>query len=89
MNQLYRIETEDRHGRFGEYELRASSVAEAEAIAAKPENIMNGSFVVNVIPIKQSQYDDGWKPQTRNYDAMWGVSGYYSDDNGIDIRDRD
>ena len=53
---LYRIETEDRYGRFDEYELRASSVAEAEAIAAKPENIINGSFVVNVIPIEKSQY---------------------------------
>lgn len=64
---LYRIETEDRQGILGEYELRAGSVADAEAIAAKPENIVNGSFVVNVIPIKQSQYDDGWNPQTRSY----------------------
>ena len=24
-----------------------------------------------------------------NYDEMWGVSGYYNDNDGFDIRDRD
>ena len=24
-----------------------------------------------------------------NYDEMWGVSGYYNDNDGNDIRDRD
>ena len=24
-----------------------------------------------------------------NYDKMWGVSGYYNDNDGNDIRDRD
>jgi len=29
------------------------------------------------------------KPTRPNYDEMWNVSGYYNDDEGNDIRDRD
>ena len=29
------------------------------------------------------------RPQPVNYDKEWGVSGYYKDDDGRDIRDRD
>ena len=29
------------------------------------------------------------KPERIDYDAMWGVSGYYNDNDGNDIRDRD
>ena len=29
------------------------------------------------------------QPERIDYDAMWGVSGYYNDDEGNDIRDRD
>ena len=29
------------------------------------------------------------KPTRTNYDEMWGVSGYYNDNDGNDIRDRD
>ena len=41
---------------------------------------------------KQTHYDT---PQGKvaypkvNYDKMWNVSGYYNDDEGNDIRDRD
>ena len=41
---------------------------------------------------KQTHYDT---PQGKvaypkvNYDKMWNVSGYYNDENGNDIRDRD
>jgi len=32
----------------------------------------------------------GPKPYPKvNYDKMWNVSGYYNDDEGNDIRDRD
>ena len=34
----------------------------------------------DMMPTSQEVYD---------YDGMWGVSGYYNDNDGNDIRDRD
>tara|TARA_Y100000004_G_scaffold179899_1_gene223997 strand:+ start:1605 stop:1754 length:150 start_codon:yes stop_codon:yes gene_type:complete len=34
----------------------------------------------DMMPTSEEAYD---------YDSMWGVSGYYNDNNGNDIRDRD
>ena len=51
MKKTFRIETEDRYGRFDEYEVQANSKAEAEAIANKPVNVINGSVVINVIEL--------------------------------------
>ena len=48
----YRIETEDRYGRLYDYELQATSKAEAEAIAEKPINTFNGSIVTRVVQVK-------------------------------------
>ena len=48
----YRIETEDRYGRLYDYELQATSKAEAEAIAEKPINTFNGSIVTRVVEVK-------------------------------------
>ena len=44
----FRIETEDRYGRSDEYEVQANNKAEAEAIANKPVNVVNGSVVVSI-----------------------------------------
>ena len=51
MKNTFRIETEDRYGRFSEYEVQASNKAEAEAIANKPVNVVDGSIVINVIEL--------------------------------------
>ena len=54
----YRIETEDRYGRFYDYELQATSKAEAEAIAEKPINTFNGSIVTKVVQITFNEPDN-------------------------------
>ena len=48
----FRIETEDRYGRFYDYDVQATSKAEAEAIAEKPINTFNGSIVTRVVEVK-------------------------------------
>ena len=40
--------TEDRYGRFSDYEVQANSKTEAEAIANKPENVVDGSIVISI-----------------------------------------
>ena len=50
-NKTYLIQTEDRYGRSDEYEVQASNKAEAEAIANKPVNVVDGSIVLNVIEL--------------------------------------
>jgi hypothetical protein len=42
------FQTEDRYGRFSDYEVKAANKAEAEAIANKPENVVDGSIVVSI-----------------------------------------
>jgi hypothetical protein len=44
----YLIQTEDRYGRFSDYEVQANSKTEAEAIANKPENVVDGSIVISI-----------------------------------------
>jgi hypothetical protein len=51
MKKTYRIETEDRYGRFYDYDVQATSKAEAEAIANKPVNVVDGSIVLSVVEI--------------------------------------
>jgi len=46
--KTYLIQTEDRYGRFSDYEVKATNKAEAEAIANKPVNVVNGSIVVGI-----------------------------------------
>ena len=51
MKKTYRIETEDRYGRFYDYDVQATSKAEAEAIANKPVNVVDGSIVLSVVQV--------------------------------------
>jgi hypothetical protein len=44
----YLIKIEDRYGRFDEYVVYATSKAEAEAIANKPENVAGGWTVFGI-----------------------------------------
>tara|TARA_R100001163_G_C4883837_1_gene79934 strand:+ start:65 stop:244 length:180 start_codon:yes stop_codon:yes gene_type:complete len=46
--KTYLIQTEDRYGRFSEYEVQANNKAEAEAIANKPANVVDGSIVISI-----------------------------------------
>ena len=57
MKKTYRIETEDRYGRFYDYEVQATSKAEAEAIGSKPENVVDGSVVMNVVQVTFNEPD--------------------------------
>ena len=46
--KTYLIQTEDRYGRFSDYGVKAANKAEAEAIANKPANVVDGSIVVSI-----------------------------------------
>ncbi len=46
--KTFRIETEDRYGRFNEYEIQAESLELATAIANKLVNLPNGAFVMDI-----------------------------------------
>jgi hypothetical protein len=54
--KTYLIQTEDRYGRFSEYEVKAANKAEAEAIAEKPENVVDGSIVVSIEKLAPSHH---------------------------------
>jgi hypothetical protein len=54
----YRIETEDRYGRFYDYDVQATSKAEAEAIANKPVNVVDGSIVISVAQVTFNEPDN-------------------------------
>ena len=57
MKNTFRIETEDRYGRFSEYEVQANNKAEAEAIANKPANVVDGSIVLSVVQVTFNEPD--------------------------------
>ena len=50
-NKTYLIQTEDRYGRSDEFELKATSKANAEEIANWHWNVINGDVVINVIEL--------------------------------------
>ena len=50
-NKTYLIQTEDRYGRSDEFELKATSKTEAEEIANRHWNVINGDVVINVIEL--------------------------------------
>ena len=56
-NKTYLIQTEDRYGRSDEYEVQASNKAEAEAIANKPVNVVDGSIVLSVVQVTFNEPD--------------------------------
>ena len=58
MKNTFRIETEDRYGRFSEYEVQANNKAEAEAIANKPVNVVDGSIVLSVVQVTFNEPDN-------------------------------
>ena len=57
-NKTYLIQTEDRYGRSDEYEVQASNKAEAEAIANKPVNVVDGSIVLSVVQVTFNEPDN-------------------------------
>ena len=57
MKNTFRIETEDRYGRFSESEVQASNKAEAEAIANNPANVVDGSIVLSVVQVTFNEPD--------------------------------
>ena len=57
-NKTYLIQTEDRYGRSDEYEVQASNKAEAEAIANKPANVVDGSIVLSVVQVTFNEPDN-------------------------------
>jgi len=57
-NKTYLIQTEDRYGRSDEYEVQANNKAEAEAIANKPVNVVDGSIVLSVVQLTFNQPDN-------------------------------
>ena len=54
----YLIKIEDRYGRFSEYEVQANNKAEAEAIANKPVNVVDGSIVLSVVQVTFNEPDN-------------------------------
>tara|TARA_R100001377_G_C3149547_1_gene95773 strand:- start:255 stop:425 length:171 start_codon:yes stop_codon:yes gene_type:complete len=46
--KTYRIETEDRYGRFNEYDIQAESLEVATATANERVNLPNGAFVMDI-----------------------------------------
>ena len=46
--KTYKIETEDRYGRFNDYKLEAESLEAATAKANKRVNLPNGAFVMDI-----------------------------------------
>lgn len=46
--KTYLIETEDRYGRFNDYDIQAENLEAATAIANKRVNLPNGAFVMDI-----------------------------------------
>lgn len=59
--KTYKIETEDRYGRYNEYELEAESLELATATANERVNLPNGAFVMDVKEVtKSSSYEEAY-----------------------------
>jgi len=91
--KTFRVETEDRYGRFSDYDFQAESLEAATAIANERVNLPNGSFVMDIKEIPEAQESaqkvEGESQRVKNYDTYWNVTGYYEDSYGNDIRCRD
>jgi len=93
--KTFRIETEDRYGRFNEYEIQTETLELATLIANKRVNLSNGAFAVSVKEVEAKE-EKPWSPR-----EFWGdkevvrdenneiVTGFYNDSFGNDIRCRD
>ena len=53
--KTFRVETEDRYGRFNDYDFQAESLEAATAIANKRVNLPNGAFVTDIKGLAVSQ----------------------------------
>ena len=87
--KTFRVETEDRYGRFNDYDFQAESLEAATAIANERVNLPNGSFVMDIKEIPEVQESTQKIEGATNYDNCWNVKGYYHDNDGNDIRCRD
>ena len=52
--KTFTVETEDRYGRFNDYDLQAESLEAATLIAEKRVNLPNGAFVMDVKKVEKS-----------------------------------
>ena len=75
IQKTFTVETEDRYGRLGDYKIEAPTL---EIATAKAKSAKHYIFDIKEVPAPKV-----------NYDNLWKVKGYYNDDEGNDIRDRD
>jgi len=93
--KTFRVETEDRYGRFNEYDIQAETLELATLIADKRANLPNGAFVTDIKEVEAKE-EKPWSPR-----EFWNgkevvrdennemVIGWYDDNDGNDIRCRD
>ena len=93
--KTFRVETEDRYGRFNEYEIQTETLELATLIADKRDNLPNGAFVTSIEEIA-AKVEKPWSPR-----EFWNgkevvrdennemVTGWYDDSFGNDVRCRD
>jgi hypothetical protein len=93
--KTFRIETEDRYGRFNEYEIQAETLELATLIANKRVNLSNGAFAVSVKEVEAKEEKPfsprefwGDREIVRDSDGS-AVVGWYDDSFGNDVRCRD
>ena len=91
----FRVETEDRYGQFGEYEIQTENLELATLIADKRDNLPNGAFVTSIKEVA-AKVEKPWSPR-----EFWNdkevvrdennemVIGFHDDNDGNDIRCRD
>ena len=93
--KTFNVETEDRYGQFGEFEIQTENLELATLIADKRDNLPNGAFVTSIKEVAAKE-EKPWSPR-----EFWNgkevvrdennemVIGYYDDNDGNDIRCRD
>ena len=60
--KTYRIENEDRYGRFNDYDLQAQSLEAATATAEKRVNLPHGAFVTSIKEVA-TKVEKPWSPR--------------------------
>ena len=93
--KTFNVETEDRYGQFGEFEIQTENLELATLIADKRDNLPNGAFVTSIKEVA-AKVEKPWSPR-----EFWNdkevvrdennemVIGFYDDNDGNDIRCRD
>ena len=93
--KTFRVETEDRYGKFNEYDIQTENLELATLIADKRVNLSNGAFVTSIKEVA-TKVEKPWSPRefwhgkevVRDSDGS-AVVGWYDDNDGNDIRCRD